>query len=35
MSETYQNHVDKRIKEMNERKRNFRGRKKCNAKSGS
>ena len=35
MSERFQNHVDKRIQEMSERRRNFRGRKKCNVKSGN
>jgi len=35
MSISFQDHVDKRIREMNERKRNFRGRKKCNAKRGN
>ena len=35
MSMNFQDHVDRRIREMNERKRNFRGKKKCNAKRGN
>jgi hypothetical protein len=35
MSDRFQNHKDKRIKEMNERIRNFRGRKKYKIKSSN
>jgi hypothetical protein len=35
MSEIYQNHVERRISEINERRKKFRGRKKCNVKSGN
>jgi hypothetical protein len=33
MSDNFQNHVDKRIKEMNDRKRVFHVKKKCNVRS--
>lgn len=33
MSTTYQDHVDKRVKEMNERRINFRMKKKLKVKS--